>query len=134
MNSIKRVLSLILTTAMLLTTIVGCGGQSSNEKNIDSTETKADGNSAGSVLKICERSDAVGLNPIKDTSGPDNLVGNMIYECLLRDVADENDKAVLEYGAAQSYEISDDGLVYTFKLREDGKWNDGVPVTAMNIP
>ena len=32
-------------------------------------------------------------------------------------------------GAAESWEVSDDGLVYTFKLR-DHSWSDGVPVTA----
>ena len=27
-------------------------------------------------------------------------------------------------------EVSDDGLVYTFKLRKDGKWSDGEPVSS----
>lgn len=32
-------------------------------------------------------------------------------------------------GAAESWTVSDDGLVYTFKIR-DHKWSDGQPVTA----
>ncbi len=32
-------------------------------------------------------------------------------------------------GAAESWEVSDDGLVYTFELR-DHTWSDGAPVTA----
>ncbi|WP_320197866.1 peptide ABC transporter substrate-binding protein [Agrobacterium sp. rho-13.3] len=33
-------------------------------------------------------------------------------------------------GAAESWTLSDDGTVYTFKLRADAKWSDGTPVTA----
>ncbi|MEP7456264.1 peptide ABC transporter substrate-binding protein [Phyllobacterium sp. SB3] len=33
-------------------------------------------------------------------------------------------------GAAESWTVSDDGLVYTFKIRADAKWSDGSPVTA----
>ena len=33
-------------------------------------------------------------------------------------------------GAAESWTVSDDGLLITFKLRADGKWSDGAPVTA----
>lgn len=33
-------------------------------------------------------------------------------------------------GAAESWTVSDDGKTYTFKLRADGKWSDGSPVTA----
>jgi oligopeptide transport system substrate-binding protein len=33
-------------------------------------------------------------------------------------------------GAAETWDLSDDGLVYTFKLRADAKWSDGSPVTA----
>ena len=33
-------------------------------------------------------------------------------------------------GAAESWTVSDDGTVYTFKLRKDAVWSDGSPVTA----
>lgn len=33
-------------------------------------------------------------------------------------------------GSAESWTVSDDGTVYTFKLRADAKWSDGSPVTA----
>ena len=46
-----------------------------------------------------------------------------------RDVADENGDR-FEYAGAESMDVSDDGLVYTFHLRKDAKWSDGQPVTA----
>ena len=51
------------------------------------------------------------------------------YEGLMRDVADENGDR-FEYAGAESMDVSDDGLVYTFHLRKDAKWSDGQPVTA----
>ncbi|ODT78191.1 MAG: peptide ABC transporter substrate-binding protein [Pelagibacterium sp. SCN 64-44] len=36
-------------------------------------------------------------------------------------------------GQAASYEVSDDGLVYTFTLRDDAVWSDGTPVTAKDF-
>ncbi len=33
-------------------------------------------------------------------------------------------------GAAETWDLSDDGLTYTFKLRADAKWSDGSPLTA----
>ena len=36
-------------------------------------------------------------------------------------------------GAAESWKVSDDGLTYTFKLRENAKWSDGSPVTAQDF-
>jgi len=41
---------------------------------------------------------------------------------------DVNDRMVP--GMAESWEISEDGLKYTFYLRKDSKWSDGKPVTA----
>ena len=35
-----------------------------------------------------------------------------------------------EYGDCVSYEVSDDGLVYTFHLDPNAKWSDGVAITA----
>ena len=36
-------------------------------------------------------------------------------------------------GAAKSWDISEDGLVYTFHLRADGRWSNGDPVTAADF-
>ncbi len=42
----------------------------------------------------------------------------------------EGPDASLIPGAAESWDISPDGTVYTFHLREDGRWSNGDPVTA----
>ncbi|WP_029032676.1 peptide ABC transporter substrate-binding protein [Salinarimonas rosea] len=36
-------------------------------------------------------------------------------------------------GVAESWETSEDGLVYTFRLREDARWSNGDPVTASDF-
>ncbi len=52
-----------------------------------------------------------------------------LYESLV--VQDAN--AEIVPGVAESWEISDDGLVYTFKLREDAKWSNGDQVKASDF-
>ncbi len=52
------------------------------------------------------------------------------YEGLYRDVADENGDEFILAGA-ESVDISDDGTVYTYHLREDAKWSDGVRLLLM---
>jgi len=58
-----------------------------------------------------------------------------VYEAaILRDLFEglvmQDAKSNLIPGAAESWTLSDDGTVYTFKLRKDGVWSDGSPVTA----
>ncbi len=36
-------------------------------------------------------------------------------------------------GVARSWEVSDDGKVYTFHLRDDAKWSNGDPITADDV-
>ena len=36
-------------------------------------------------------------------------------------------------GAARAWQVSADGLTWTFQLREDARWSDGVPVTAADF-
>ncbi len=58
-----------------------------------------------------------------------------IYEAhILRDLYEGlvvyDEAANIIPGAAESWDISDDGTVYTFHLREDASWSNGDPVTA----
>src|SRR5690606_29763776 len=36
-------------------------------------------------------------------------------------------------GVAESWDISPDGLTYTFRLRANAKWSDGSPLTAQHF-
>ena len=56
-------------------------------------------------------------------------VVRQVFEPLLR--FDEN--LVPQPAAAESYDVSLDGTVYTFHLRQDGQWSDGQPVTAQQF-
>ncbi|HSM96905.1 MAG TPA: peptide ABC transporter substrate-binding protein [Rhizomicrobium sp.] len=65
------------------------------------------------------------LDPQKtQTSYENNIVGDMFMGLMTEDAA-----ARPIYGAAESMTESDDGLTYTFKIRNH-TWSDGVPVTA----
>ena len=61
-----------------------------------------------------------------------------VYEAhILRDIFEglvmQDAKANLIPGAAESWTISDDGTVYTFKIRPDAVWSNGDPVTAQDF-
>ncbi|WP_165367667.1 peptide ABC transporter substrate-binding protein [Phytoactinopolyspora endophytica] len=45
-------------------------------------------------------------------------------------VIDADDPSQVLPGAAESWDISDDGLTYTFHLRDNTRWSNGDPVTA----
>lgn len=65
------------------------------------------------------------LDPAKVTgTWENNIVGDLFEGLVTEDAAGESIP-----GAALSWTTSEDGLVWTFKLR-DANWSDGVPVTA----
>ena len=52
-----------------------------------------------------------------------------LFECLTTKYKD----IAIQPGAAESWEISEDGLTYIFHLRTNGKWSDGKPLTAQDF-
>lgn len=66
------------------------------------------------------------IDPARSTSVGAGTVGIACFEGLTR-ITTQNAPGP---GVAKDWEISDDGLVYTFKLRKDAKWSDGGKVTA----
>lgn len=55
------------------------------------------------------------------------------YQPLLGIKEDDQFEQRFYYAAAQSYEVTPDAMTYTFHLRPDAKWSDGVPVTAQHF-
>src|SRR5215510_8967057 len=66
------------------------------------------------------------LDPAKSTGVPE---ANIQYE-LFEGLTTYDAKGDVVPGAAESWEITDDGKTYVFHLRKDGKWSNGDPVTA----
>lgn len=67
------------------------------------------------------------LDPARITLLTDARVAEALFEGLV--VQDPRDLAIRP-GVAERWEVSPDGLTYTFQLREDARWSDGRPVTA----
>ena len=84
---------------------------------------------AGGRLDIVVQPEPPGLMLGMVQNGPTQLVAGDIYEGLLRYNTDLEPMP----GLAESWEISDDGLTYTFKLHEGVKWHDGEDFTADDV-
>lgn len=84
----------------------------------------------GGEYHTVQSSDAVSFHPYITVDASSSGYQGLVYSGDLINV-DEN---TLEYipWAAERYEISDDGLTFTFYLRKDLKWSDGTPITAQD--
>ena len=82
------------------------------------------------TLRIGLTQDWDTLNPTAGFSVPSYEVWNVHYATLTDKAAD--DFAAIP-GLAESWEASDDGLTYTYTLREGLLWSDGEPLTAEDV-
>lgn len=69
------------------------------------------------------------INPILSISDSGKDLSTLLYSGLMR--LDEKGNIVPDL--AESYTISEDGLVYTFKIREKAVFHDGKPITADDV-
>lgn len=81
---------------------------------------------AGMVYNRGNSADPESLDPHKTATVYEAHILRDLFEGLVMPDATSN----LIPGAAESWSVSPDGKVYTFKLRADGKWSNGEPVTA----
>ena len=131
MKAKNKLLVAILSLSMIFS---ACGGGNKNEadnKADNKAETVAneeEGKKDG-VLDINIASEPESIDPAHNTAVDGSIMISHLFESLIRWDDDGNGNAVLKPGIAESWEVSDDGLTWTFKLR-DAKWSDGKPVTA----
>ncbi|MEW5907979.1 MAG: peptide ABC transporter substrate-binding protein [Patescibacteria group bacterium] len=69
------------------------------------------------------------LNPLLAISDADRDMASLIYSGLMR----SDNKGGLMLDLTEKYEISEDGLEYTFTLKPDLEWSDGEKLTSDDI-
>jgi ABC-type oligopeptide transport system substrate-binding subunit len=124
---LKRILPAGLFTLLLGLLSLSCGKKP--ETQAASPSSAAERLAAVQELNLLVDNRFWTLDPQNSKMYHEWLIINHINEGLFRVVTDEKGLEKLEPAGAESYTVSDDGLVYTFKLREHN-WEDGKPVTA----
>lgn len=115
---LKKLFAVVLATALSVSVLAGCGSSSSSSTKSASGSAQELNFNIGSDLKT--------LDPALNQAVDGGIVLENLFEGLYK--PDDNMKPVP--GIAESYDLSDDQLTYTFHLRKDAKWSNGDPVTA----
>ncbi|WP_400164111.1 ABC transporter substrate-binding protein [Brevibacillus sp. TJ4] len=129
----KRVFSAAMTSLVALAMLVaGCGGSSTTqapETNAPAEQPAAQepADQGPKQLIVGRGGDSVGLDPIRETDGETFKVTENIYDTLVG-YAEQSTEVVPSL--AEKWEISPDGLTYTFTLRQGVKFHDGTDFNA----
>lgn len=135
----QMLLSLVLVVCML----AACSSTNNGANNAGNTGTNntqqtnntgdtgdtGDAAPATTTLRIGLHGDTGGFDPQTGTSGTPQYVIKPTYRGLFSVAGDGS----LKNEICTDYTVSEDGLVYTFTLRDDAKWSDGQPVTAADF-
>ena len=110
---------IILGATVALTSIILAGCGSGTKKNAAGENLK--------ILKITVGSEPEDVDPHVVTGVPEHHIIAALTEGL---VAEDPVDLHPVPGVAEKWEVSEDGKIYTFHIRENAKWSNGDPVTA----
>lgn len=113
----KRIIALLLAVCLCATLLTACGKKTSGD------------NANSGVLQMAWNAD-MGTDTIFESPYIEHSYwAAMLYDTPLNINAD----GTTVYKLASDVQVSDDGLTYTFTMRDDAKWTDGEPVTAEDL-
>lgn len=112
----KRIISVLLICVTLLSVVMTSG-------------CKTGGSNTPQVLRVNDGTEPGTLHPGKSETTNEAWILNHVFEGLMKkDVKGNN---VL--GMAKEQKMSEDGLTYTFTIRDNLKWSNGDPLTAKDF-
>lgn len=118
-KNVKHLLGLMLVGSLVVGSLTACGG---GNKETGKKEKAAEG---GKVATIAIPSEPDNLDVAKNMDDTKAQITMHVQETLVG----LDEQGAIEEAGAESYEISEDGLTYTFKLRES-KYSDGTIVKS----
>lgn len=119
----KKIYALAAFSTLLL---AGC---STTGKTTDTATSDGAGENAQQEMKVIFNSELGSADISLATDSNSFTTLNNAYEGLYR-LNEKNEPQIA--GASEEATVSDDGLTYSVKLRDDAKWSNGDPVTAQD--
>ena len=128
----KRMLSTLLTLSLVTSMVlVGCGGNNSSATAADGESTGENGIDKEQYLNVLTKEPkTLDVSKATDAYASDILVDAMDALTRIEKKGDGPEEPAP--AAAESWKTSEDGLTWTFKIREHN-WSDGKPVTAKDF-
>ncbi len=145
----KKLIALLIGLMMVVSVFAGCQTTEPADTQTDAPETNPEATVSGGIAEETTPTTAPEEEPQYGgtfvwaqsgdpntllyawlTSGWTNRMSSFINDKLFIVDAEGN---IEEYRVCDSYTVSDDGLVYTFHIRDGVKWHDGTPVLASDV-
>lgn len=133
-------LTALLLTVMMLIMLAACSDagptdtqQPSDGDQQQGTDDQDTGGETKDTLTVALSADIQFLDSFLTSSATDDIVDHELYDGLVRRAPDSSADKTPSPWIAESWEISDDGTVYTFKLRDDVLFHTGVKMTADDV-
>ena len=144
----RRLTSLLLAAMMLLLCLAGCGSATSGTGTDTSAPAETDTSAAAGTdtaaadvpeiaeaeegtIRMATLSDIQSMDITQTTS--DYFIPNNVYDRLFEiAVADDGSTSIVN-SLCEDYQVSDDGLTYTFKIREGVQFSNGSDLTADDV-
>lgn len=138
---LRKILSIMLIIAMAVSLLTACGSKDKQDQAEDQTPAPTQGQTQNedksaypgtadaNTITVNIASEPPEMFSITTTDTTSFTVLRHVIENLV--MLDEKDQVIP--GVAKDWKISDDGLTYTFNLRNDMKWTNGEPVTAKDF-
>lgn len=135
MKKTPKIMALLLALVMALSLFAACGSTGGSTGGNDAAQSAAPSAQGGDAqedwfeISVAAGSEPGTLDPNAEIGNNVISMNNHMWEGLYK--RDANDELV--FGQAKSVDVSDDGLTWTFTLRDDIYWTDGEPVTAQDF-
>lgn len=129
----KKLLTLILCLAMVLSVFAGCSSTPATEEGASSSGEAAQGEAADSEYKdtlvFAMNTDVQSMDPQIQNDTTSEQVVKMLYNTLLKF---EDDGTVVG-DLAESWSVSEDKLTWTFNLKQGVKFHNGKELTSADV-
>lgn len=151
-ENMKKFVSLLMALVMVFT-MVACGGNNTAKDNIgkndaqNTTNDTKDNTTTDDTAKEPEQpaepqmvegghfvmAIEESINSLVWYNNNSTDQGGQVFQSLYDPLWNMNLDGTMDFYLAESCELSEDGLTYTVKMREDAYWHDGEQVTADDV-